>query len=129
MVDARKYFGAAFVTLKEVAESRLRVTIDSVAPGQYDKLNVIFREGYALSLNATNTRDLAMAYGPDTDDWPGHVVELYAGEVEFQGKLQPAVRVKPISPPLTAEERAAATANLSKPAANGGDMGDEDIPF
>ena len=67
------------------------------------------------------------AFGPETENWPGRVVELSAGELEFQDKMQPAILVAPASPPLTPEERAAA-AKL-KPAAGDGDMEDEDIPF
>ena len=69
-------------------------------------------------MNATNTRELSKAYGVNTDDWLGREVEFYAGEIEYQGKDQPAVRVRPISP-------AAATA---APVSGDGVMNDE-IPF
>ena len=43
-MDARKYFGAAFVTLKDVAEGPLKVTIESIAEGKYGKLDVTYAE-------------------------------------------------------------------------------------
>ncbi len=43
------------------------------------------------------------AYGPNSEDWIGKKIELALGQVEFQGKLQNAVIIKPISPPEKAE--------------------------
>jgi hypothetical protein len=122
MVDSRKFFGVTFVTLKDVAEGTRQSVIDAVEEGKFGKLNVTFEDGTALSLNATNCRILAKAYGAETDGWPGHVIELYAGEIAYQGKLQPAVRVRPISAPVQASVTPPAT---PKPNA---DMDDE-IPF
>jgi hypothetical protein len=116
-MDAKKYLGCSFVTLKDVAEGPLRVTIDSIREGKYGKLDVNFEEGYALSLNVTNTRALAKAYGAETDYWLSHVIELFSGEVEFQGAMQPTVLVRPIS-------LAPAKAELDRNA----DM-DDDVPF
>jgi hypothetical protein len=78
-------------------------------------------------LNATNGRVLTEAYGPDTDLWIDHVIELYAGEFHYQGKMQPGVLVKPIStrnlePPKPAPNRP--SNGPHKPS----DM-DDDIPF
>ena len=110
--------------MKGVTEGPLRVTISSIAEGKYNKLDLNSDEGFSLSLNATNSRALTMAYGPDTDDWVGHTVEFAAGEIEFQGKLQPAVLVKPISPRV-----AVTTPKQPKPKPTTGDDMDDDIPF
>ena len=128
MVDARKYLGVIFVPLEELlAEGPRQSEIDRAEEGKYGKLNLIFTDNTAVGLNATNLRATVKAFGPDTEKWPGRVVELSAGELEFQGKMQPAILIRPVSPPLTPEERAA-IAKPSKPAANGGDM-DDDVPF
>jgi hypothetical protein len=123
MVDVRKYFSASFVTLKDVADGPIRGTIADVAEGKFGKLDISFEEGIKLSLNATNGHELSRAYGTDTDDWLGHEIELYAGEVEYQGKPQAGVRVKPISlkklPPKPA----------AKKPRNNDDMSGDDIPF
>ncbi len=124
MVDARKYFGSTFVTLKDVADGPLRVTIDGVREGQYGKLVANFEEGLSLSLNATNSRILAKAYGPETDGWLGHVIELFSDEIEFKGNLQPAVLVKPVSLPT-----APSAAPKPPPVKQRSDMDDDNIPF
>jgi hypothetical protein len=36
-------------------------------------------------VNATNNRILMRAYGRNSDDWVGKEIELYLGEIEFQG--------------------------------------------
>jgi hypothetical protein len=97
MVDARKFFGVTFAKLEDVDDGPEQKVVAAVEEGKFEKLNLIFDDGSALSLNATNTRALSKAFGPETDDWPGHAVELYAGEIEYQGKPQPAVLVRSIS--------------------------------
>jgi hypothetical protein len=51
-------------------------------------------------LNATNTKTLVRAYGPNSEDWIGKEVELAPGTVKFNGEPQEVVIVKPISPPI-----------------------------
>jgi hypothetical protein len=51
-------------------------------------------------VNATNNRILMRAYGRNSDDWVGKEIELYLGEIEFQGTAREAVLVRPISPPI-----------------------------
>ena len=102
MVDARKYLGITFVKLEELgAEGPWQSVISRAEEGKYGKLNLIFEDNTAVSLNATNLRALVKAFGPETENWPGRVVELSAGELEFQDKMQPAILVAPASPPLT----------------------------
>jgi hypothetical protein len=49
----------------------------------------------ALVCNKTNGRAIAKALGSDnTDDWIGKTILLYRAEVEFQGDLVEAIRVK-----------------------------------
>jgi hypothetical protein len=78
----------------------IRLVITSAAEGQFDKLDLTFDDGTRLSLNVTNTRALARAYGTDDADWIGKEIELTVGEIEYQGKLQESILVKPISPPI-----------------------------
>jgi hypothetical protein len=39
---------------------------------------------------------LFRAFGRDSEDWIGHDVELFLGEIEYQGKPQEAVLLRPI---------------------------------
>jgi hypothetical protein len=124
-MDARKYFSASFITLTDVAEGPLQAVIARVEEGKFAKLVLTFTDGSALSLNAGNTRTMVKAYGHNTETWPGLVVEMSAGEAEYQGKMQPSVVITPVSPALTVIEKAAAAGKLP-PARD--DMDDE-IPM
>ena len=126
-MDARKYFGVTFVTLKDLADGPLQAVIDKVEEGKYGKLNLVFEDSTAASLNATNSRALVKVFGPNTDNWLGHVVELSADELEYQGKAQPAILIKPISAPVTATTTAEPAQPAPAPRHNS-DM-DDDIPF
>jgi hypothetical protein len=117
----RKYSGASFLKINDVRDGPLQETIPGVKSGKYDKANLVFESGSALSLNATNNSTLIRAYGPNSDDWIGKEVELFAGEVEFQNKPLDAVLVKPLSPPLKPSER-------TKLPPGGDDLNDE-IPY
>jgi hypothetical protein len=56
---------------------------------------LFFREEEkGLVLNKTNTTIIAKLYGDDTDDWVGKPVTLYATEVQFQGDMVDAIRVR-----------------------------------
>jgi hypothetical protein len=104
-MDMRKFTSETFIKLADVSDGPLTETISEVRPGKFEKANLVFESGASLSLNATNTRTLTRAYGPNSLDWHGKEVELYAGEVEFQNKPLDAVLVRPISPALKPSER------------------------
>jgi hypothetical protein len=104
-MDMRKFTTESFVKLADVRDGPLRQTIAAVKDGKFDKPNLVFESGEALSLNSTNNRILLRAYGPNSDDWAGKEIELYAGNVEFQGRPLDAVLVRTISPPLKPSER------------------------
>jgi hypothetical protein len=97
MVDSRKFFNPGFVKFEEVANGPKRKDLVEIKEGKFGKLDAIFSDGTALSLNATNTRVLTKMLGPETDDWPGHTVELYGGKIRFGGEDQPAVLVREVS--------------------------------
>jgi hypothetical protein len=122
-MDTRKYAGPTFIGLGDVNGGALLEQIAAVTVGKYDKLNVFFESGDILSLNATNVKILQKAYGVDSDLWIGKEVELYAGEVEYEKKMQPSVLIRPISPPIAAAAKAAAAKKL------GGTDFDDEIPY
>jgi hypothetical protein len=61
-----------------------------------------------LVLNRTNTMIIADLYGPETDDWVGKQIIIYATKVRAFGKMEDAIRVReevpaPVKPvPTTA---------------------------
>ena len=124
MIDMRKYSsGETYLTIADVREGPLQMTIADAKEGQYEKPNLHFETGDILSLNATNRKILMRAYGPTSDTWIGKQVELVLGQTMFQGAPQDSVIVNPVSPPLTAAEKAAAAGEPAR------DKMDDDIPF
>ena len=117
-MDMSKYMGNVFLKVDHVkASGPIRVRVTGISEGQYGKPDLAFDDGSQLSLNATNNRTLVRAYGFESGDWIGKEVELTLGEIQYQGELQEAILVKPISPPI--ENKAP-----PKP-----DLDDDEIPF
>jgi hypothetical protein len=111
-MDMRKYSGGSFIKVADVSEGPLQMQIAVIKEGKYDKPDVVFETGETLSLNATNNRTLIRTYGPNSGDWIGKEIALTLGQIEYQGKLQDAVIVKPISPPLAAADKQKASSRL-----------------
>jgi hypothetical protein len=98
-MDMRKFCGETFIKIADVRNGPLQMQIAAVREGQYDKPNLIFETGEVLGLNATNSKILMRAYGPNSDDWIGKEIDLFLGKVEYQKKMQEAVMVRAVSPP------------------------------
>jgi hypothetical protein len=47
-----------------------------------------------MVLNKTNAMAIAELHGAETNDWYDKVIEIYATEVEFQGRMTDAIRVR-----------------------------------
>lgn len=47
-----------------------------------------------LVLNKTNSETITGLYGPETNDWRGRKIALYATEVAFKGKQTMAIRIR-----------------------------------
>jgi hypothetical protein len=121
VMDISKFLGAGvFRKVADLKDGPINVTITNVQIGKFDKINLGFNDGSRLSCNTTNCRALARAYGTESDAWVGQEVELFVGLVEFQGREQEAILVRPVSPPL---EKKPAPKKL-KP-----DFDDEEIPL
>jgi hypothetical protein len=133
-MDMRRYSGDHFIKVDDVRERPIEAQIAVVKAGRFDKADIVFETGDILSLNATNTKILVCAYGPNSEDWIAKSIEMFLGEVEFQKKMQEAVVVRPISPPLKLAEQTklppADDKKKSPPTAvNGKDDLDDEIPF
>jgi hypothetical protein len=97
MLDMRKYSGKSYLKVEDVRTGPLQRRIAAVSIGQFDKPELVFETGDILSLNTTNTKTLIRAYGSDGSAWIGHVVELYLGEIEYQGNAKEAILIRPLS--------------------------------
>jgi len=49
----------------------------------------------ALPLNAVNWDSVAAICGDDTDDWPGHKIELYPTKTQMGGRVVDCIRIRP----------------------------------
>jgi hypothetical protein len=100
-MDMSKYLGSVFLKVDDIKKTGpVQVTITDVSEGRFGKPDLTFDDGTCLSCNATNGRVLARAYGMDSDDWIDKRVELAVGEIKYDGKMNEAILVKPISPPI-----------------------------
>jgi hypothetical protein len=50
-----------------------------------------------MVVNRTNFEELEAAFG-DSDEWPGHKVEIHCAPTSYQGKRVDGIRLKPIKP-------------------------------
>jgi hypothetical protein len=82
-----------------------------------------------LVCNKTNARSIARLLGSDDfDDWIGHKIYLYRAEVEFQGDMVEAIRVKSKTPPKAAKTPSGK--KLAEPAPDTGvDEENDEVPF
>ena len=99
VMDVKKYLNGSFVTIDDLRDGPHREKVVSVFEGKFAKPNAKFESGDTLSLNATNLKTLIRAFGSETNNWIGAVVELYVGQVEYQDELQDSVLVKVIAAP------------------------------
>lgn len=125
-MDMRKYSGEHYVKVDDVKDGPFEGQIAAVKEGKFDKPNIVFESGDVLSLNATNNKILMRAYGTDSDRWIGKMIQMFLGEIEYQGAPREAVLIKPISPPLK-KDKAEKAADEKKPSATPGL--DDEIPL
>jgi hypothetical protein len=132
-MDVSGYLDSGFLKVEHIqATGPRRCVVAAVKPGKFERPDMEFQDGSMLSLNATNMKILAVAYGVESDDWIGKEVELFIGKTEFQGQPRDSVLIKPISPVIPASERKKPT---PRPAGVVGGIGgrrgdmDDEIPF
>lgn len=71
------------------------VTIEQLGQARESKPVVSFvGRNKRLVLNKTNTRTLIAGFGAESSGWVGQTVELYAAEVELQGRPTLGVRLR-----------------------------------
>jgi hypothetical protein len=121
MVSLKKYTGDNFVTIDDVRDGPITDTIAGVVQGQFDKLNIVFEGGGRLALNKTNARILRKLFGDDTDLAVGQEIEMYLGQIKYQGADHDAVLIRA---PGGVEAKAE-----KKPSSEPADIGSDEIPF
>jgi len=96
-----KYLKVADLAGKPVVvtiERAVLETLKSTEGKEQDKI-VLYLKGTKKSfpLNLTNWDAVADIAGDDTDDWPGHRIELYPTTTQMGGKTVDCIRVQPPS--------------------------------
>lgn len=106
-----------------------RVEIEPVGRDKEMKPIVFFKgKQKGLVLNKTNSKKIAeIASSPDTDDWAGISVKLYATETEFGGETVECIRIKAAKP--QAAPRRAATPPPAEREPGADDVTADDIGF
>ena len=84
-MDMRKY-ASSFIRFEDVRDGNLQKTVSRNEEGDYERPVLTFTDGDQLTLNKTNVRALRKAYGDNGRDWIGKVIELYAGQTDYNGQ-------------------------------------------
>ncbi len=99
-MNIKDKFASNFFRAEDV-EGTINLTIKACseqAIGDDDRVVLSFKESpKQLPLNKTNALVLADAFGAETDEWKGRMIELNREMVMFKGERVPAVRVKAAS--------------------------------
>jgi hypothetical protein len=108
VMDMTSYLPAKFYRISDVESGPVTETILRVdRSDRFDKAEITFESGNVLTLSSTNVAVLVKAFGADSDAWAKKTIELYLGQVPFKGEMTDSVLVRPVSPPVPAEERKA----------------------
>jgi replicative superfamily II helicase len=92
------YLKAADLEGKTVMAEIVEITLEKV--GTDEKLVAFFKnQDKGLVLNKTNSNNIALVYGMDTDGWIGGTIQMYPTMVDFQGRSMEAIRVKAMPRP------------------------------
>jgi hypothetical protein len=127
-MDMKQFKKSQFIKLEDIRSSAPRQErIADCVMGQFQKPDLIFESGDKLgSLSATNIDILSKAYGFESEDWGGHLIELYAGQGPYDGKMVDMILIRPIS---KAENSEQASEPVRKKPSKSADPMDKEIEF
>lgn len=99
-MDVNTVFSGDSLKAADLQGREIPVIISQIEMKKFDNGNklVLRFEGKKKTLvcNKTNAKRIASMYGSNTDQWVGNEITLYTDQVEFQGDLVDAIRVKVI---------------------------------
>ena len=99
----RKYFDERFIGSWDLEDKGdVTVTIARIEleklhneNGESDKPVLFFEKGKkGMVLNKTNAKTIEKLHGPDTDDWKGKQITLYATETSAFGEQVECIRIR-----------------------------------
>jgi len=98
-----KYIKAADLQGREITVTIDRVEMEVLGEGanQQNKPVIYFQgKDRGLVCNKTNSNSIVAAYGFESNDWRGKQIVLFSEWVEFRGKSDWAIRVRPPGAPI-----------------------------
>jgi hypothetical protein len=136
-MDMRKYT-PSFIKPDDVRDAPLQARIINVfISEQYNRPVLELDSGDQFTVNATNNRTLCKAYGFESEDWRGHVVELSLGHYKDWNTDPPEEKETVALKPVSLREGAVGNsgsqrvdpAKLPAPRSISDDLNDEIPPF
>ena len=116
-----EYLKAADLQGRTVTVTMERVEMQEIS-GDHKPVLLFRGKDKGMILNKTNSNNISLAYGDETDEWSGQQIQLYEAMVDFQGKTVPAIRIR-IAPRKAMPRPDNAARVQSDPAMN------DEIPF
>lgn len=131
MAKRNEIFPSKYLKASDLAGKPLCVEIERAptetlgSGGDAEQKTVLHSRGGVkpLPLNMTNWDAVAAIAGDDTEDWPGHRLELYPTTTELKGKVVDCIRIRA---PQQKERNPKAGSGV--PPKDHDEM-DDDIPF
>jgi hypothetical protein len=114
--------GSQVVTIEKIG-------LEEIGKDKETKIVLYFEElQQALICNKTNARTIARLMGSeDLDDWVGKTIRLYRTEVDFQGDMVEAVRVR--TKPEKVVTKAVTKTKRAGPVDDEVEVDEQGIPF
>jgi hypothetical protein len=125
-MDMRQFKKPRFLKVEDIRDRPRQDRIAGVVMGQFKKPDLIFESGDKLGLSATNSEILSSAYSFESEEWVGHLIELYVGKGQFEGDDVDMILVRPIS---KAENGEQALEPVRKTPSKSADPMDKEIEF
>src|SRR5262245_3143482 len=98
MTDISKDLAGDYIAASSLGEDVYQGIVAEVVRGQYQKWVLEFEDGKKRGLSKSNLKDMARAYGAETNAWVGKEVKLVVGELKVGGELKPSIMLTPVSP-------------------------------
>ncbi len=107
-MNINEAFPSKYLKATDLKGRKIKVTIDQVTTEKMgdDTKPVLYFEGKekGMVLNRTNGMLIASYFGPETAEWKGRQITLYATKTSMQGQMVDALRVE-IVPEVSADEQ------------------------
>lgn len=132
-----KCFPSNYLKASDLQGRNVPVTIEKVVMEDIgsDHKPVVYFTGKekGLVLNKTNSNNISVVYGPETENWVNQQIILYPTIVDFQGRSVDAIRVMGPRHDAGQEQRAQTDSAPVPPPPSQSAIGshplDDDIPF